>query len=200
MRRPVEAGQALGEFMLIAPLLFLIFFAILQLAYMGLSTLAVQRAAMAIAREAALSADPTVSSLGNWRIVTQQLLAFHPLLSLRRRETLLAVAGTRIDIDVEGRMVRATVRYPMPVWVPLVGPLFGGPIEMSVGAERLRVVRETREGYERLRGIARAFLPDAAPLPEFPDPSWTYARLSCARMLTCAAAVPDENVVGEGKP
>src|SRR5579863_6687134 len=54
-------GQSTTEFVLIAPLLFLIFFCVIQFSYFAYVSLAVQRAALAIARKASLSgvADQT---------------------------------------------------------------------------------------------------------------------------------------------
>jgi hypothetical protein len=193
MRRIDGRGQALVEYVLIAPLLFLIFFAIIQLAYMGLTALAVQRAAMAIAREAAISTDPTAQPLENWRIVTQQYLAFYPLLSLKKTDVLLAIAGTDIQTVVEGRMVKTTVRYPMPIWVPLVGPLFGKTFDLTFSANKYRIVQETRDEYQKIRGFIGILFPDNSSMPEFPDMTWTFAQLPCARMVTSTATVFNEN-------
>src|SRR6185369_5655278 len=55
VRNQKPKGQSAVEFLLAAPLLFLLFFLIIQSAYLGLTALALQRAAMAGAREIGLT-------------------------------------------------------------------------------------------------------------------------------------------------
>lgn len=109
------------EFVLIAPFLFFIFFGIIQLAYMAYVSLAVQRAALAVARSTSLSNPYNVLSFK-----TQMVVSLLPIASLNR-QTLFTILDSECDVKLsdDQKTVTARVRYPMPVWVPLVGKAFG---------------------------------------------------------------------------
>ena len=114
-------GQSLVEFCLIAPLLFFIFFAIIQLAYMSYVSLAVQRAALAVAREASLAGTDQSTFFK-----TKAVLSLMPIANLSQR-TLLTILASRCSVRISSdqKQVIAQVRYPMPIWVPLVRDIFG---------------------------------------------------------------------------
>jgi hypothetical protein len=119
-----QRGQSSVEFVLIAPLLFFVFFAIIQLAYMGFVSFAVQRAAIAVARESSLTGNR-----GQADFYPKLIFALAPLGSLNRT-TFACIAASRCQISESNdkKMVVARLHYPMPIWVPLVGRIFGEKI------------------------------------------------------------------------
>ncbi len=120
-RKKVPKGQSAVEFVLIAPLLFLIFFGIIQLSYMAYVSLAVQRAALAVARNASLSGRD--NSLA---FKTQLVISLFPItnLSSKTLSTILA-SDYKITFSSDYQEITAQVRYPMPIWVPLVQNFLG---------------------------------------------------------------------------
>lgn len=118
---PGNKGQSAVEFLLIAPWLFLLFFAIMQTAYIAFVSLALQRAALAVAHEASLTGSRDPKDLQD-----QVLLSLAPLPSLHRA-TLMGILACECSVrtSADGRSVTARIHYPMPLWVPLAGPLFG---------------------------------------------------------------------------
>lgn len=109
------------EFVLTAPLLFLIFFALIQGAALGWTALTVQRAADAVARHASRAgADP--KSWDSPRL--QALVALAPLVGLNKAY-LVSGAFTQVEVQEDGDKTIATLRFPMPLWVPLAGPWLG---------------------------------------------------------------------------
>lgn len=123
--RQSTAGQSAVEFVLIAPLLFLIFFLILQVTTLGLSCLAVQRAAMAVAREASLSGDAVMDPHAGIRATAQKLIALGPLTRLNGKAAWLCAAFSTCEVTHDRTTVTATVRYPMPLVMPLAGKVLG---------------------------------------------------------------------------
>jgi len=119
-----QKGQSALEWALIAPLLFLIFFGIIQIAYLGYASLAVQRATLSIAKSAARSQifyDPHF----------QLFYSLAPLEALNK-STLATVLSTQCSIETIGPNVHVEVRYPMPIWVPLIGRFIGEPLSPSL--------------------------------------------------------------------
>lgn len=114
-------GQSTVEFVLIAPLLFLIFFAIIQLSYMAYASFAVQRAALAVARMASLSGIDNSTTFQ-----TQLAISLVPLSNLNQK-TLLTVleSDCKVNESPDKKKIVVQVRYPMPIWVPVVGNVFG---------------------------------------------------------------------------
>jgi hypothetical protein len=110
---------------LIAPILFLLFFAILQLFLLGVTCLALQRSAIAIARETSI-ADGIVSRSGmSLRHHIQKTSALLPLVQLDRGRGWHCMAASRVDIIHSDRTVTATIHYPMPIRLPGLGRWFG---------------------------------------------------------------------------
>lgn len=169
-------GQAAAEFLLVAPLLFLIFFGIVQLAYFAYGSLAVQRAAYAAARGAACSADP---SAYDPRLQLAYCLA--PLAQLNRR-ALLSVLATRCEVQADGFRVRARLDYPMPIWIPGLGRIFGQKLSL--------IPADAAPLWSSLRSL---FQWTGKPLPDFPgDP----ADLPYVRVISFSADAVDENSIG----
>jgi hypothetical protein len=117
-----QRGQSTVEFVLLAPLLFFIFFAILQLFYIGYVSLAVQRAALSIAQETALTTERSDN------IVHAKLIYSLLPISKLNRTTLACAMASQCQIKTQSEKVRVQVRYPMPIWIPLVGRVFGESI------------------------------------------------------------------------
>jgi hypothetical protein len=115
-----EKGQSSTEFILIAPLLFLIFFCVIQMAYIAYVSFAVQRAALAIARKASLSGDANQSAFK-----AQLAISLLPIANLNQK-TLLTILEARcqtfLSQDQKQRVAR--VSYPMPIWVPFIRNVF----------------------------------------------------------------------------
>jgi hypothetical protein len=124
--RPSQKGQSLSEFVLIAPLLFIFFFALIQVAYTAFAAFALQRAAFAIVRDAAASDDPKT-----YNPYFQLAYCLAPLGQINST-TLATVLATHCDITVDDEdYVHARLSYPMPIWVPLVGKIFGHSFQVS---------------------------------------------------------------------
>jgi hypothetical protein len=112
-------GQSTVEFLLIAPLLFFIFFGIIQFFYTAFVSFAVQRATYSIAQQAAASSNPS-SFLPQFQII-EALLPIEQL----NPSTLSYTFATQYTIDTDGTNVHVKVSYPMPLWVPLINNLIG---------------------------------------------------------------------------
>lgn len=120
-----QKGQSAVEFALLSPLLFVIFFGIIQLAYSVYVAFAVQRAAYAIAREAAASTDPI-----SFNPYFQLVYCLAPLGQLNS-STLATALATKCDISVEDETVKVRLLYPMPIWVPMIDKLFGEKLQLN---------------------------------------------------------------------
>ncbi len=120
-----QKGQSAVEFVLIAPILFLIFFGIIQLFYCAYVSFAVQKATFAIAQQAASTEIPTFFQ-SQFQIVS----ALFPLEKLNN-STLLYALSSKCNIQEQNNRVIATVSYPMPIWIPLVGKVLGQPLSTS---------------------------------------------------------------------
>ncbi|HTA76424.1 MAG TPA: TadE/TadG family type IV pilus assembly protein [bacterium] len=118
-------GQSAVEFVLIAPVLFILFFGIIQLFYIAYVLLAVQRATHAIAQQAAASDNPD-SFLPQFQII-EALLPLEQLSSA----TLSCALSSKCDIHSDGTTVFVTVSYPMPLWVPIIKNLMGQNLDTS---------------------------------------------------------------------
>jgi hypothetical protein len=122
----IQGGQSLAEFALIAPVLFIFFFALIQITYTAYAALAVQRAAFAIAHEAAASDDPKT-----YDPYFQLAYCLAPLGQINST-TLATVLATHCDITIDdANYVHAQISYPMPIWIPLAGNIFGQPFQVS---------------------------------------------------------------------
>ena len=116
-------GQSAVELVLIAPLLFFIFFGIIQIAYLAYASLAVQRATISIADSAARTRS----------IYDPRFQLFYSLIPLEAlsKSTLATVLSTQCAIQSSGPKIHVEVKYPMPIWVPLVGRFIGEPLSPS---------------------------------------------------------------------
>jgi hypothetical protein len=94
---------------------------IVQLSYMAYVSLAVQRAALAIAQDASLTGDRAVR---NFRSKLNYSLA--PLISLSPK-TLASISACQCACreSFDKKNITVQIRYPMPIWVPLMGRIFG---------------------------------------------------------------------------
>jgi Flp pilus assembly protein TadG len=121
-----QRGQSLAEFALIAPLLFIFFFALIQITYTAYAAFAVQRAAFAIAHEAAASDDPK-----SYDPYFQLAYCLAPLGQINST-TMATVLATHCEINVDDPdYVHVQISYPMPIWIPLVGKIFGQPFQVT---------------------------------------------------------------------
>lgn len=122
-----QKGQSAVEFALIVPLLFFIFFAIIQMAYMAYVSFAVQRAALALARTASLEGKNNLVAFK-----TQLVISLLPIANLNP-QILLTILSSSYNITTSSDQTNITtqVSYPMPIWVPLVGKVFGDQLESS---------------------------------------------------------------------
>lgn len=127
---PNERGQSLVEFVLTAPLLFLLFFAIIQGTALCWTCLTVQRAAMAAARHAS-RVETTAQAWDSPRF--QALVALAPLVALNKAYLVSGLMTKVETTESEGRLI-ATVRFPMPIWVPLAGPWLGERIALPTSS------------------------------------------------------------------
>jgi hypothetical protein len=125
------SGQSTVEFVLIAPILFFIFFGIIQFFYTAYVSFAVQRAAFSIAQQAAASLD-TVSFSPQFQIIEALL----PLEQLNP-STLAYALATQCTINTEGTTVDVKVSYPMPIWVPLIRNVIGQNFDNQAGSSSL---------------------------------------------------------------
>lgn len=112
-------GQSLVEFTLIAPVLFLFFFGVIQFFYIAYISFSVQRATYSIAQQAAASTSP--SSFSPQFQIIEALLPMEQL----NPSTIAYALATDCNIDTNGTTVDVKVSYPMPIWVPLIGNLIG---------------------------------------------------------------------------
>jgi hypothetical protein len=112
-------GQSAVEFVFIAPVLFLIFFGVLQLFYSAFVSFAIQRAAFSIAQEAATS-----MSFSNFDPRFQIVYALFPLEKINSA-TLNYALATQCNIKQVKKTIQVNVLYPMPIWVPVMGNLIG---------------------------------------------------------------------------
>ena len=119
-----SAGQSTTEFLLVVSVLLLLFFGILQTAYMAYTYFAVQRAALAIARMASLSA--AFEEKEKTTLQTQLVISLLPLVRLNS-STLPSIAASQYDLaySSDHQKIIVKVSYPMPVLVPLAGQIFG---------------------------------------------------------------------------
>ncbi len=148
-----QKGQSAVEFSLIAPLLFFIFFGVIQVAYMAFVALAVQRAALAIAREASLTGDRTIKEFRS-----KLVYSLAPLSSLSPK-TMASVAACQCvcQESYDKKKIFVQIRYPMPIWVPLVGRLFGEELVPNFDSNFSR-------GGVDIQRAARIF---GIPIPDF---------------------------------
>jgi hypothetical protein len=170
-----QQGQSAVEFMLIAPVLFLLFFGIIQLFYSAFVSFAVQKATHAIAQQAAASATPTLFE-PHFQIIT----ALSPLEKLNN-STLLYALASKCDIQEKNNRVFATVTYPMPIWVPLIGKVIGQPFDSSKNS--ILSIATNLTNLLSTLGLA---------LPGFPIPSNSINVI----WITFQAYCLDENIVG----
>jgi len=126
-KRITAKGQAAVEFSLSAPILLLFFFCLIQAAYTAYVSLAVQRAALAVARKSALS--PLESSTA---FKTQLALSLLPIVRLNP-QTLPSIlqAEYHSSLSSDQKKITATIRYPMPIWIPVVREIFGEPLSTA---------------------------------------------------------------------
>jgi len=175
-------GQSAVEFLLTAPLLFFLFYAMLQLAYLGLTVFGVQRAALAIARESSQSSVSGIESTPGFRILAVKVLSLAPLTALNRRFTWAALLSSDCDIRFDSLNVTVTVHYPLPLWVPGMGGIFGKPLTLSKTPQTIQRLAEIRRIAELL-GLKTP----ALSFPEGPLPS--------IRWISCSATVFNESTV-----
>jgi hypothetical protein len=111
------------EFLLAAPLLLLFFFGILQLTYMASVAFALQRSAFDLARQAAITGTREGPELRS------RLWSHLAPLGTLAPEAAVAIAASEFECrdSADGSWVTARVRYPMPLWVPGLGSVFGRP-------------------------------------------------------------------------
>jgi Flp pilus assembly protein TadG len=123
-----QKGQSAVEFVLIVPLLFFIFFAIIQMAYMSYVSLAVQRAALAIARTASIGGKNNSAAFK-----IQLVISLLPIANLNPQILFTILSSSyKITTSSDQTHIMAQVSYPMPIWVPLVGNVFGDQLQSSV--------------------------------------------------------------------
>ena len=166
------------EFALIAPVLFLVFFAVLQTAYTAFTALAVQRAALAVAQNASQSPN----GLPSKSLVEARLIyALYPLSRLNRT-TLACAFASQTQIKNEGQRVTVQIRYPMPIWVPGVGRLFGEPLIPSFDYTQTALGRQV-QGLLAVFGV------------RLPDLSFEGLRFPYARWMTFQASTFNEGAL-----
>jgi hypothetical protein len=124
-------GQSLVEFTLIAPLVFFIFFAIIQLIYMAYVFFAVQNAAFSIVRKAAASVDPN-----QYNPAFDLVYALAPLEKINPVLVETALA-TQCQIQTQADQVQISLHYPMIIWIPLFQRLFGQKLSSPVLSQNL---------------------------------------------------------------
>ncbi len=176
MPRPDQKGQSAVEFVLLSPLLFFIFFGIIQFAYSAYVAFAVQRAAYAIAREAAACPNPKT-----FNPYFQLVYCLAPLGQLNNA-TLATALATKCDISVEDDSVQVRLFYPMPIWVPMVGKLFGEKLQLN--PSNLGPVDSDLKSAFQLIG---------KPLPELSLQSLT---LPYVHFIAFSATTPEEAPLG----
>jgi hypothetical protein len=158
---------------LTAPVLFLFFFGIIQLAYTAYVSFAVQRAAYSIAREASSSGSPE-----NYDPYFQLFYCLYPIGQLHHA-TLGTLLATTCSITSDDDGVHVRIVYPMPIWVPMVGKIFGEKLQLS--ASDLGPLTNDLQQVSQILG---------KPLP---DLSFTGAALPYVHLMTFTADGFDEN-------
>lgn len=177
MRFPLkQRGQSAVEFLLTVPLLFFIFLGIIQLAFSGYVCFSVQRAANAIAREAASSDDPT-----QYDPTLQLGYCLAPLGQLNH-QTLATVLATKWNIQTDGQKVHVDLSYPMPIWVPGVGSLMGQKLSLSPA-----------DAASMSSALQIVFQALGKPLPDF---TWIGSNLPYVHLVSFSCDTVDENSVG----
>ncbi len=162
---------------MIAPFLFMFFFGLIQITYTAFAAFAVQRAAFAVAREAASSNEPT-----KYNPYFQLAYCLAPIGQLSPT-TMATVLATRCDINIDDEgYVHAQVSYPMPIWVPLIGKIFGRPFQIS------SALRSPMEDT-----LERVFESLGKPKP---DLSFKQLHFPNVQTLTFTAEALNENSVG----
>jgi len=158
------------------PLLFLLFFCVLQVLYTAFAALAVQRTSYALARESSLT-----GKVSGTVFMVRLYAAMGPLAFLSRT-SLVSVAATTFECrpSTDGAEMRVLVRYPMPIWVPLAGKVFGEKMGPEVGPSK-----DLFGVWERLE---RAGL-------RFPDPWREEGRLPYFRWMNFEAVVHNEGKI-----
>jgi hypothetical protein len=167
---------------LVVPVLFLLFFGIIQTAYTAYTYFAVQRAALAIARTASLSG--TLETKDDKTFQFQLGVSLLPLVRLNAF-MLPAIAASQYDLAYSSdfREVIAQVRYPMPILVPLAGKLFGTRLQPPSGAS----LRQTLDATGHIASLLNVPVP-RSPLA-LPPIVW----------ITCQAATYNEGYTKNGK-
>jgi Flp pilus assembly protein TadG len=125
------SGQSMIEFVLIAPILFFIFFGIIQFFYVAYVSFAVQRATFSIAQQAASSSDP--ASFGPQLQIIEALLPLEQL----NPSTLTYALATQCTINTDGTTIDVKVSYPMPIWVPLIRNIIGQNFDSQANSSSL---------------------------------------------------------------
>lgn len=129
-------GQALAEFLIVAPLLLLILMATVGFGHMIFTKMVVLQAANRAARlGAVLYGDSQVSSGAAYQQTRQAALT---VLSH------LGGSNRAVSVSQSGDDVRVTVRYRSSVFVPLLRPWLGDTYEVEHRAV-YRVERDTAE-------------------------------------------------------
>jgi hypothetical protein len=113
------SGQSTVEFLLIAPVLFFIFFCIIQFFYIAFISFAVQRATYSIAQQAAASPNP--SSFSPQFQIIEALIPIEQL----NPSTLAYTLEAQCTVNTDGTNVHVSLSYPMPLWIPLINNLIG---------------------------------------------------------------------------
>ena len=141
-----QKGQSAVEFVLIAPLLFFIFFAIIQLSYMAYVSLAVQRSALAVARDATLTGWENSISFKS-----QLAISLLPLANLNPKilSTILA-SDYDLNYSPDQKAVVVQVKYPMPIWVPLVRNVIGENLESTQDFNQTAEGQAIKNAFELL--------------------------------------------------
>ncbi len=168
-------GQSLVEFVLIVPLFFMILFGIIQIAYMAYVSFAVQRATFAIAREAASSTNPAA-----YNPYFDLAYSLTPLGQLNQ-STWATVLATNCEIKTDGKTVHVQVRYPMPIWVPVIGKIFGQKLDLN-NSGITSSISDLTEVFQLL----------GKPVPDF---SINNLSLPYVRLVTFSANALDENSI-----
>ncbi len=140
-------GQSAVEFLLVAPLLFLIFFTVAQLSYTAYASFAVQRAALAVARMASLG------GIGNSTVFKTQLaISLLPISNLNQKALLTILASDcKVNESTNKQKINVQVRYPMPIWIPLVGKVFGETLISSVNYNNSPAGQAIKDIFSMLR-------------------------------------------------
>jgi len=149
------------------------FFSILQLSYLGYASMALQKAAFSVVREAARTGDASGPAFR-----ARLFVALSPLASLNRA-CWVSVMASKYErrVSPNGSKVTIELHYPMPIWVPLAGKIFGEDLKFHPlpGQEMLETLRILQQ-----LGV---------PFPPLPDPGFRAPRV---RWLTYTATMHNE--------